>query len=59
MLNFEDNDKKRKIREAIEILKCGNTVNFKSDACDIKAMYSPLLGRTRHRKSHSRHVIIT
>jgi NAD-dependent SIR2 family protein deacetylase len=40
---FEENEKKRKLREAIEIVKRPNTVNFKTDSDHVNAIYSPVL----------------
>lgn len=47
---FEENEQKRKMREAIEIVKRGNTaVNFKTDSCKMSNTYSPILRmRQRH-----------
>lgn len=48
ILCYEENDKKRKLREAIEICKNQKSVNFKTDADGINKIFSPLI-KMRHR----------
>ena len=43
ILCFEENDKKRKIREAVEIMKYGEAVNFKTDVNGTIGSYSPII----------------
>lgn len=43
ILCFEENDKKRKVREAVEILKHDEAINFKTDVHGVIGMYSPIL----------------
>lgn len=47
---FEENERKRKIREAIEIIKFGTSVNYKRDSKDIYDNFSPIISRIRHKK---------
>lgn len=51
VLCFETNEKKRKMRECIEIMK-RNTVNFKTDVNGISCTYLPVIDKTRHRRTH-------
>jgi uncharacterized protein YtpQ (UPF0354 family) len=46
---FENNDKKRKIREAIEIMKCKTAVNYKADVDGVMNLYSPVIKRVSPR----------
>lgn len=47
---FEENEKKRKLREAIEIVKRPSTVNFKTDSDHVNAIYSPILSKRTARR---------
>ena len=51
ILCFEENERKRKVREAIEIIKQEDAINFKTDISHINGIYSPILSRTRTRLS--------
>lgn len=54
MLCFEEKEKKRKMRETIEIIKHKNTLNIKTDLFNLNSMYSPVFS-THNRRQLDNH----